>query len=1039
MAIKAVLPQGLRKADRQGERLQNMSNLIAACEAAGLTNERFQAAVCGICAGESGFLGIEEGCNYASVARLRKVFGKLGKWSDSDLQPYVGLKSTEANRIKFFGFMYTRKSGRYNYSEKQGGMYYGRGLVQLTFEDGYKGVQDGIKKLFGEDIDLVGNPGLVMVAPISAKCVLAFYLWKCRQNKDALKRVSEDANVLNRLLTFCGGYRGGWEKKRVYYSEFLANSGAAAPTMSAQGALPPAPVYSASDSKEPENKSPTPNINDRNFPKSTNKDSGAHDTQYNQKEINNEAPHKQEGFYENRSHQHSKYGFTDPNGKYPLREYMNEPDSNRLARGVTKGTQVEFKDSMRNTNIILPGGGHWEQPHAPYAAKYPYNKVTETESGHIMEWDDTPGAERINMYHRKGTFIEIDNNGSQVNHIIGDAYWISECNGNVLIKGTCNVTIGGDMNLHVAGDANVEVDGQCHTVVNSIASLDVASDLFINVGENLVMSVGKNFNLEVGTVDANKEGTKEEDKTFGGITFKSKGQVEVESTTNLISMKAKKSISTYSETTTTINSKDNLTLNTSKAALYESVEGTTVKSKSLFLYSKEDANINADSKLTIGTKDKLSLNSESSIHLKSSSNINFTAPKVPLESYVMKLDTGGDTNLTGKGMGADAAGESPAKVPDSPEIPIIDVKFNPKSLITPGDEDDEKNETSENLHFKRDKLNRKFNAKVGPSSTNYAPLQPVDRSYDQTVKMEDEDSMDDPRTQRTQSAVDNDYNKNENFDEIKSNEKTIDEDSEANKESIRPGPVQSDTKADQTKPIYKDQSTPDKPSKKPTSSTTTQPADKQVTTDAKQGTYALNTDKNYSPSYKISEHFVLGNLMSPGNSLKDIMLPGGSIYGGGKPKLYTVDDLVGNMSLLAVNILEKLYDKLGPCGGLYGSNAPGGKWQISGGIQTASKYVEGRKLTSDHFKGRAVDFQYKPKRGVEEVYNLAVELSKDSSLHFSQIIFEQMSANSYWIHLAYANNTFHDGGKIDSSGNGSRSIKSMLIGGKMVNGIVLRG
>ena len=36
---------------------------------------------------------------------------------------------------------------------------------------------------------------------------------------------------------------------------------------------------------------------------------------------------------------------------------------------------------------------------------YPKNHVYETESGHIKEFDDTEGAERIHEYHKSGTFL----------------------------------------------------------------------------------------------------------------------------------------------------------------------------------------------------------------------------------------------------------------------------------------------------------------------------------------------------------------------------------------------------------------------------------------------------------------------------------------------------------------------------------------------------------------------------------------------------------------------------------------------------------
>ena len=47
------------------------------------------------------------------------------------------------------------------------------------------------------------------------------------------------------------------------------------------------------------------------------------------------------------------------------------------------------------------------EPRTPYGAQYPFNHVRETESGHIQEFDDTPGRERIHEYHRAGTFYEL--------------------------------------------------------------------------------------------------------------------------------------------------------------------------------------------------------------------------------------------------------------------------------------------------------------------------------------------------------------------------------------------------------------------------------------------------------------------------------------------------------------------------------------------------------------------------------------------------------------------------------------------------------
>lgn len=97
---------------------------------------------------------------------------------------------------------------------------------------------------------------------------------------------------------------------------------------------------------------------------------------------------------------------------------------------------------------------------------YPYNKITQTESGHIFELDDTPNQERIKLAHRIGTFIEMHSNGDEVHKVYGDGYEITIKNKNVIIKGHCNITIDGDCTTYVKGNKNERIDGDYNVVVN---------------------------------------------------------------------------------------------------------------------------------------------------------------------------------------------------------------------------------------------------------------------------------------------------------------------------------------------------------------------------------------------------------------------------------------------------------------------------------------------------------------------------------------------------------------------------------------------
>jgi hypothetical protein len=144
----------------------------------------------------------------------------------------------------------------------------------------------------------------------------------------------------------------------------------------------------------------------------------------------------------------NREGFYDPNKIYP--KYINEPDVNRLAVNLKDTGGQEANPSLaltlrRATRIIgvptadfnsmatadidytaaASDGDTWNQPEIPYNATYPYNHVYETESGHIREYDDTPGYERIHERHRSGTSYEISANGTKTNIIKGDHYTLT--------------------------------------------------------------------------------------------------------------------------------------------------------------------------------------------------------------------------------------------------------------------------------------------------------------------------------------------------------------------------------------------------------------------------------------------------------------------------------------------------------------------------------------------------------------------------------------------------------------------------------------
>jgi len=172
--------------------------------------------------------------------------------------------------------------------------------------------------------------------------------------------------------------------------------------------------------------------------------------------------------------------------RYPSR--LNESTLSRLARNERiSETPIQSKKTSVSTASIA-GGGSWSEPPTPYAAVYPYNRVMETESGHILEFDDTPGAERIHIYHRSGTFDEYHPDGSKVTRINKDAYEIVVSDKNVYVKGSLNIT--------------------------------ADQDITLKAGQSITIEAGTDVKIKAGTTFSSEAGATQEHKSGGPMTLK---------------------------------------------------------------------------------------------------------------------------------------------------------------------------------------------------------------------------------------------------------------------------------------------------------------------------------------------------------------------------------------------------------------------------------------------------------------------------------------------------------------------------------------
>lgn len=176
-------------------------------------------------------------------------------------------------------------------------------------------------------------------------------------------------------------------------------------------------------------------------------------------------------------------------------------DVSQLARGVNKiaAAKAEIRSAEQSQ-----GSTPMEPPStATYAAQYPFNKVFESERGHVVEMDDTPGAERIHVYHNGGSYMEMSNgltvdktNGIRVNTATvghytksnGDMYIITDGALQIYAKGAISmvsdkqITMSAPLiNINGTGAVSITAGGLL-SMTGTTTTLSGALGLWLNPG-----------------------------------------------------------------------------------------------------------------------------------------------------------------------------------------------------------------------------------------------------------------------------------------------------------------------------------------------------------------------------------------------------------------------------------------------------------------------------------------------------------------------------------------------------------------------------
>ena len=531
--INATVPSNYR--GNSSEANTNIQIILSACDKYGLTTNEQKASILAIIGGESGWIPKEESAQYSNPKRLCQIFQSTFKGNlklAEECSNWIG--GNKGTKAEFFNIVYDpANNGRSlgNHLPGDGGRFFGRGFLQITGRANY----ERYATLSGYDI--IKNPDLLITdKQVSAEVAVIYFL-------DRVKHVTPTAhpNYFYAAKKAVGNNSPDIAAKKLsYYEHFY------------QIKTPESYAYTKKDAGNV--------VNNHSYFGSLGRNT---DLDYN-------------------------IGFHDPHNKYPLKRYLNEPETSRLARGVIKETIVQLKESQRLIDVpIAIDGKTWSQPSVPYGAKYPYNHVEESESGHFREVDDTPGYERLHTYHKSGTFEEIDVNGTKVTKIVGDNYTILDRNGYISISGDANLTVSGNVNIFCQSDANIEVSGSAEMKVGGSFDVGVARDMNIAVqGDFSVWANGK-MNLQ--------------SKLNSHIRSDSKLHLSSNGDMNILSQKNMNIETRENHSNVCLQN-----MNTDCRQIYDLSAGNTMRLdaiENMFLKSGTETNIESGSVLNLSTRD----------------------------------------------------------------------------------------------------------------------------------------------------------------------------------------------------------------------------------------------------------------------------------------------------------------------------------------------------------------------------------------------------------------------------------------------------
>lgn len=234
----------------------------------------------------------------------------------------------------------------------------------------------------------------------------------------------------------------------------------------------------------------------------------------------------------------STAGFRDPTGSFPYGGYRGKPSTHHAARGLNGNMYQPELDKNQSGRIggfpVAGDKGTIGEPDMGAAPQYPYNVVYASLSGHMMEFDSTPGSQRVNFQHSSGSRYEVSDKGTTLIKSMGRTYHLSTDNFYGMMLGGYELSVKDDIGVRSTSDITHHADGSYVVLVRNDSFEQISGKKDVVAGEVIQIKT-KKLIIEADQIDF---------VSHGGINFEAAKDINVRAGGSF-NMSAKSDVTTY--------------------------------------------------------------------------------------------------------------------------------------------------------------------------------------------------------------------------------------------------------------------------------------------------------------------------------------------------------------------------------------------------------------------------------------------------------------------------------------------------------------